>query len=117
MDQNNKILIGAALIILVAIVSFRYTDITGEVTKDAVISVSPSKVYFEMRGDNVYDAAKLVTINVKPGTYGVDRDLELYREDGSRVGGRGTNRDNYDRKGSNLEYDSNMFEVVHVEEE
>ena len=75
MDKDTKVLLMAVVIILVALVSFNLTDLTGKVTKGstATITVSPSVVTFAKN-----EVAKMVTIKVSPGKEGINRKLEFY---------------------------------------
>jgi hypothetical protein len=78
--MENKTWIVVVLIILVALVAYNFTGMTGEITKDQItkITVSPTKVIFDK-----YDAGKLVTINVDIGSIGVDNWLQLYKVAGT----------------------------------
>ena len=88
MEKDNKILLGAVLILLVAMLSFNFNSLTGKVTSkegsDASISVSPTNVYFT-REDLYRGTAKLVTVevNVKDGE--IENKLDLY-EGNSKIG-------------------------------
>jgi len=88
MDKDNKVLLAAVLIILVALVAFNFGDITGKAVKDdgTVIAVSPTTVKF-----GEYDTMKLVTIKVIPGKDGVDTVMSLYMVDGFKVSGETVN--------------------------
>jgi len=87
MDKDNKVLLAAVLVILVALVAFNFGDITGKAVKDStVIAVSPTVVKF-----GEYDTVKMVTIKVMPGEDGVDTKMSLYKVDGFKVGGETVN--------------------------
>lgn len=87
MDKDNKVLLSAVLVILVALVAFNFGDITGKaVESNTVIAVSPTSVSF-----GEYDTIKLLTIKVSPGKDGVDTKMYLHQENGFRVGGETVN--------------------------
>ncbi|MBI2498632.1 hypothetical protein HYV88_00145 [Candidatus Woesearchaeota archaeon] len=76
MEQNNKTLLVAVLIILLALVAFNFNKISGRVVgdgSDVSVVVSPSIVTFS--GD---ESAKFVTVTVDTGSVGVDSQLELF---------------------------------------
>ena len=77
MDKDTKILLMAVVIILVALVSFNLSDLTGKVTKGdkTTIVVSPTVIEF-----GLHDTAKIVTIRVSPGKEGIRDKLQMYRE-------------------------------------
>lgn len=76
MDKDNKILLSAILIILVALVSFNFGDITGKIVKDStVVAVSPSEV----------TAGEYITVYVNPGSDGVKNVAYVYRENDVRI--------------------------------
>ena len=84
--MENKTWIVIVLIILVAVVVYNFTGMTGEVTKAEVtkITVSPTKVSF-----GTHDSMKLLNLNIDVGSIGVDKWLRLYRvtaTGGVRVG-------------------------------
>lgn len=95
MEKDNKILLGAVLILLVAMVSFNFSSLTGkatstsetEATLSAVSSDGDSSVYFsqdDVRGGQIGQGGKqpvTVTVTVKSGR--IDNSLELYRKVGS----------------------------------
>jgi len=74
MDKDNKVLLMAIFVILVAIFSFSFNDVmTGRVTKESVssVTVTPSEA---MRGS-------IITVNIEPGPEGVyNRWAWIYRE-------------------------------------
>ena len=78
MDKNNKILLGAILLIFVTLLSFNINTITGEITKEnkkvPSVTVSPK----------VADAGERVTVSVWTGADGINRKACLY-DDNSRV--------------------------------
>ncbi len=76
MEQNNKTLLIAVLIILLALVAFNFNKISGKVVddgSDVSVVVSPSLVTFS--GNEV---VKQVTVTVDTGSVGVDNQLDLY---------------------------------------
>lgn len=76
MEKDNKILLGAILIILITLVSFNFGDITGKVVKEGtVVSISPATV----------TAGDYITVYVKPGSKGVESSAYFYRIDGTRI--------------------------------
>lgn len=78
MEKDNKILLGAILIILVAMVSFSFRGITGKaVSEKTIVAVSPGSI----------TAGESITIYVKPGSVGVEQMAYFYREDGLRIPG------------------------------
>lgn len=83
MQEDRKVLFLAALIIVVAIVSFNL-NITGKVTscdKSMSIVVGPSVVEF-----GKYDASKIINVAFKEiGNRGIDSDIKLYKANGVRV--------------------------------
>ena len=76
MESNNKTLLIAVLIILLALVAFNFNKISGRVAGDADISVAVSPKIIEF---DRYDAAKTITITVDAGSIGVDKDVRLFR--------------------------------------
>lgn len=81
MEQNNKTLLVAVLIILLALVAFNFNKISGRAVgdgSDVSVVVSPSIVTFN--GD---ETTKFITVTVDTGSVGVDSQLELF----SVVGG------------------------------
>ena len=71
MEKDNKILLGAVLILLVAMVSFNFNTLTGEVTSAktrATITVSPSYVYFNYNELNQQTTKSVeLTVDVENG--------------------------------------------------
>ena len=66
--ENKNVLIGAVLIILVAMLSFNL-DMTGQAIKTATkVSVSPS----------IVDAGDVIDITVTPGKEGVEKQFDIY---------------------------------------
>jgi len=76
MDKDTKILLMAVVIILVALVSFNLSDLTGKVTKSdkTIIAVSPSVLTF-----GLHDSSKIITVRVSPGEGGIRKRLLMYR--------------------------------------
>jgi|SRR3989338_66708 len=87
MEKDNKILLGAVLILLVAMVSFNFNTLTGEVTSAktrATITVSPSDVYFNYNELNQQTTKSVeLTVDVENGK--VINEVWLYRDNGERV--------------------------------
>lgn len=140
MENKNWIIV--VLIILVALVAYNFSGMTGAISKEQMttITVSPTSVTFEK-----YATMSLVNIKVNIGSIGVDKSLQLYQETESgsvRVGAGETSicnrdicngnveltykvpsslekgtyffraeRDNYDGKGHDIKFDSNLFVV------
>jgi len=140
MENNNKTLLIAVLIILLALVAFNFNKISGRVTGDTDIgvTVSPTIIDFDR-----FDGAKIITVTVDAGSIGVDKDVRLYRLEGSRRYRIGSatwtlcNRDictgtisknlrlsagldsgNYvlrlERDNYDIQKDSNMFTIRHI---
>ena len=85
MEKDNKILLGAVLILLVAMLSFNFNSLTGEATKNVVtISANPSNLYFS-ETDLIQQPSKplIVTLRVQSGS--VENKIYLYRDDGQRI--------------------------------
>lgn len=82
MNENTKILFLAALILVVAIVSFNL-NITGMASKGKTsITVTPANIVF-----GKYDSMKTISVAFKGiGTKGIDEQANLYRETGERIG-------------------------------
>jgi len=78
MNKDNKVLLGAILIILVALVSFNFGDITGKaVSEGSIVAISPKTI----------TAGEYINVYIKPGSKGVEQLAYLYREDGARLPG------------------------------
>ncbi len=73
MRQENKVLVWAVLILLIAIVSFNFTGITGEAIKEKTTTVMLDKTYAL--------PSETITLTVIPGSKGVDTDIDVYRAD------------------------------------
>jgi hypothetical protein len=71
MEQNNKTLILAFVILLIAIVSFNFTGMTGEAVR--VTSVTLDKTYAL--------PSETITLNIVPGIKGVYEDIDVYNAD------------------------------------
>ena len=77
MNKDTKILLMAVVIILVALVSFNFNDITGRIISNSevtTLAVSPTKIDF---GPN--DIAKMITIRVSPGFNGINKKIMMHR--------------------------------------
>ena len=77
MDKNNRVLIGAVLLIFVTLLSFNLTSLTGSSTKEGKVpsvSVSP----------NVAEAGDRLTVSVISGELGVNEKACIY-DGNSRV--------------------------------
>ena len=86
MEQNNKTLLIAVLIILLALVAFNFNNISGRpVTEinDASISVSPSIVIVDDRTSS----GEFIDVVVDTGSVGLEPQMWLHRADGSRISG------------------------------
>lgn len=83
MNENTKILVLAALVLVVAIVSFNL-NITGKVTDcndNTRIVVSPITSTFDR-----YDTAKTLTVSFENvDSRGLDKDIDLYKASGARI--------------------------------
>jgi hypothetical protein len=80
MNKDTKVLLMAVVIILVALVSFNMSDLTGKIIKNsenAQLIISPTLVTF-----GKHDTARMITIQVSPGKNGINQKLWLYRGDG-----------------------------------
>ncbi len=84
MDKDTKILLMAVVIILVALVSFNLSDLTGKVTSSSSITVSSPTGTTITFGK--YDSMKIVSLNINVGSEAVRNQVDLYRESGARVG-------------------------------
>ena len=84
MEKNNKILLFAVLIILVALVYFNFNTISGKTPYGNSILISVSPAYIDFSGGSTQ---KPVTVVVDAGDIGADTKFYLYYEDGSRYGG------------------------------
>lgn len=72
MEKDNKILVGAVIIILVALVAFNLSKITGQVTKETTtITVNPK----------IIGAGDIISISVVPGSEGAENEMRIYYED------------------------------------
>jgi len=89
MERDNKILLGAVLIMLVGMVSFSFSGVTGRVTRasnEVVVTASPDSLYFSYNDLNVGTKIVTVKLDILSGT--IENNLDLYRSNGERVGGR-----------------------------
>jgi len=77
MENNNKILVFAIIIIAIAFLSFN-SNTTGEVIKSKVskLVVSPDSVR----------AGESLNIEINPGSYGVNRYVKFYTRNGEFMG-------------------------------
>ena len=73
MKQENKVLVWAVFILLIAIVSFNFTGMTGEAVRGEITRVELDKTY-ALPGETI-------TLTVIPGSKGVDTDIDVYRAD------------------------------------
>lgn len=83
MNENSKILVLAALVLVVAIVSFNL-NITGKVGAEGKTMITvPSKVVFERSGGSIVNAARVVNVAFKNiGSEGLDSHVDLrYADD------------------------------------
>ena len=90
MEKDNKILLGAVLIMLVAMVSFNFNSITGKATTSSgvLVSAAPSELYFSY-DDLANKPSKVVKVKVEVDSQGIENQLDLYRSNGERIGGQG----------------------------
>lgn len=85
MEKDNKVLLGAVLILLVAMLSFNFNSVTGEVTKDsASLKVSPTSVYFSQEDLNSRPS-KIVSVKVSVNSGSIENELYLFRSNGVRT--------------------------------
>ena len=89
MERDNKILLGAVLILLVAMLSFNFNSITGKVTASnkAAVRADPSSVYFSA-DDLANRPTKVVSVKVTVSSGSVENNLQLYRSSGERMNGK-----------------------------
>lgn len=81
MNENTKILVLAALVLVVAIVSFNL-NITGMASKETSITVSPAKVVFAKSGTGVQSTSKMVSVVFKNiDDMGLDKGVDLMNAD------------------------------------
>lgn len=71
MQRENKVLFGAVLILLVAIISFSFAGITGQtVSSGEVTKLSIDK--------SIITAGDLIKLTIKPGSDGTGQDIDFY---------------------------------------
>ena len=92
MERDNKIILGAVLILLVGMLSFNFSSLTGKAsqsgTTSATLTVSPARVDLAPR--NSYRAGQelvLVTVTVNSGE--IENNIKLCRAGGSCSIGEG----------------------------
>ena len=80
MEKDNKVVLGAVLILLVGMLSFNFNSLTGQAVKgqEATVTASPSNVYFSF--DDLNKGNKIVAVTIKVNSGKVDNDLYLYRK-------------------------------------
>lgn len=77
MKQENKILVWAVLILLIAIVSFNFTGMTGMGTGgNRITTIILDKTYAL--------PSETITLTIIPGSKGVDTDIDVYKADTDR---------------------------------
>ena len=106
MNKDTKVLLMAVVIILVALVSFNLSDLTGRIINGSEVStltISPTIITF---GNN--DAATMITISISPGTNGLDKKILMYKV---RTGGYDTP---IDSKTANICTDSICYHDVTI---
>lgn len=85
MERDNKVLLGAVLILLVAMLSFNFNSITGNATNTGKVTITatPSEIYFSEKDlyNNEGNSQKIVTVTINAGL-DIDSDLKLYSEGG-----------------------------------
>jgi len=83
MEQNNKVLLLAGLIVLVAIVSFNFNGITGKAVSDISVEVEEASLVFHRDIDgrmaNYEAPSKFVTVNINTNGELIDRQIDLYK--------------------------------------
>jgi len=94
MEKDNKILLGAVLIMLVAMISFNFDSITGKAAgsgSGVSVSADPSRLHFSYEDLEIGTRIVTVNVRVKDGYLdnSDDEGLELYRASGERIGGKG----------------------------
>ena len=79
MEKDNKVVLGAVLILLVGMLSFNFNSLTGQAVKgqEAAVTASPSNMYFTY--DDLNKGNKLVSVTIKVNSGKIDNDLYLYR--------------------------------------
>lgn len=88
MEKDNKILLGAVLILLVAMVSFNFSSLTGNAATTSsgsgvTVSVTPTDVFFSKE-----DTTRTVTVKVRTDDKEIENYLYLFRSNGERVGNK-----------------------------
>ncbi len=73
MEQQNKTLVLAVLILLIAIVSFNFTGMTGEMIGNKITTITLDKTSVL--------PTETITLEIVPGSEGVDTDIDIYRAD------------------------------------
>lgn len=90
MEKDNKVLLGAVLILLVAMLSFNFNSVTGNVTNKedhATVSVNTNTVYFSQEDlNNRPTKPVMVTVRVDSGQ--VENQITLYRATGEKTNKR-----------------------------
>jgi hypothetical protein len=80
MEQNTKTILLAVLILLIAIVSFNFTGMTGETVGNKEILKITS------HPDGIVHRGEIIKIKVTPTKEGIDnRYMYIYRENGARM--------------------------------
>ena len=78
MDKDTKILLMAVVIILVALVSFNLSDLTGKVTSEASVTVDTGSFDDKVIFTSDVDTVKLVTVELLLGNEVVNEKMDLY---------------------------------------
>lgn len=80
MEKDNKVVLGAVLILLVGMLSFNFSSLTGEAVRgqEASLTASPSNVYFSF--DDLNKGNKVVAVTVRVVSGKVENNLDLYRK-------------------------------------
>ena len=80
MEKNTKTVLLAVFILLIAIISFNFTGMTGEVTR------SKNVLKIVSHPDGIVNRGETIRISVTPTTDGVDnRYMYIHRTNGARI--------------------------------
>ncbi|MBS3171849.1 hypothetical protein J4449_04530 [Candidatus Woesearchaeota archaeon] len=82
MEKDNKVVLGAVLILLVGMLSFNFAgSLTGKTVNkggpDVVLTVSPSNVYFSF--EDLVKGTKVITLTVNVNKGEAERNVYIYR--------------------------------------
>lgn len=76
MEYGTKTILLAVFILLIAIVSFNFTGMTGETIGNRITTMELDK--------NELLPGETITLTITPGSEGVSQDIDIYRENGNR---------------------------------